>query len=154
MTNKEKMKAIVYREYGPPEVLKLEEVDKPIPKENEILVSVKATTVNYGDLIARNFRSISPSKFAMPMLFWFFAKLAFGIRKPRNKILGNEFAGVVETIGNKVTGFKPGEKVLGYSSQSMRAYAEYIVMSEKKGILVPSRRICHMRRPQYFPWVQ
>ncbi|MFX1335986.1 MAG: NAD(P)-dependent alcohol dehydrogenase [Promethearchaeota archaeon] len=130
MENKEKMEAIVYTEYGPPEVLKLQEVDKPIPKHNEILIRIYATTVNYGDLVARNFRYISSNKFAMPMLFWLIAKLTFGIRKPRNKILGNEFSGVIESIGKSVTLWKKGDEIFGYSSQGMRAYAEYIVLPE------------------------
>ena len=124
------MKAVIYTEYGPPEVLKLAEVDKPIPKDNEVLIRVYSTSVNYGDLVARNFRSISPDKFAMPLPFWFFAKLAFGIRKPKNKIFGNEFSGVIESVGKKVTKFKEGDEIFGYTSQSMKAYAEYVTMSE------------------------
>jgi len=138
-TNNEikKMKAIVYTEYGPPEVLKLTEVDKPTPKANEVLIRIYATTINYGDIVARNFRKVSPGKFAMPLLFWLIAKLAFGIRKPRKKILGNEFSGVVEAVGNDVTLYKPSDEVFGYSSQGMKAYAEYIVLPEEKGILAP-----------------
>ncbi|MFX1250108.1 MAG: NAD(P)-dependent alcohol dehydrogenase [Promethearchaeota archaeon] len=128
------MKAIVYTEYGPPEVLKLTEVDKPTPKDNEVLIRIYATTINYGDIIARNFRNVSPRKFAMPMLFWFFAKLDFGIRKPRKKILGNEFSGVIESVGKDVTLFKEGDQILGYSGQSLGAYAEYITLPEN-GVL-------------------
>ncbi|MFX1511461.1 MAG: NAD(P)-dependent alcohol dehydrogenase [Promethearchaeota archaeon] len=131
------MKAIIYTEYGPPEVLKLHEVDKPTPKDKEVQIRIYATTVNYGDLVARNFRNVSPRKFAMPMLFWLIAKIAFGTRKPRNKILGNEFSGVVEAVGDKVNLLKPGDKVFGYSSQGMKAYAEFIVLPEEKGILAP-----------------
>ncbi|UCG90783.1 MAG: NAD(P)-dependent alcohol dehydrogenase [Candidatus Heimdallarchaeota archaeon] len=128
------MKAIIYTEYGPPEVLKLAEVDKPIPKDNEVLIRIYATTVNYGDLVARNFRNVSPGKFAMPMLFWLFAKLKFGIRKPRNKILGSEFSGVIESVGSDVTLFKEGDEIFGSSSMGQKAYAEYIVLPED-GIL-------------------
>ncbi|MCQ3973239.1 MAG: hypothetical protein DPW09_07325 [Anaerolineae bacterium] len=77
------MKAIVYTEYGPPEVLQLKEVAKPTPKDNELLIRVSATSVNYGDLVARNFKAISPQKFNMPFLFWFLAKIFFGFRKPK-----------------------------------------------------------------------
>ena len=89
------MKAIVYTEYGSPDVLQLKEVAKPAPKDNEVLVKVYATTVNFGDIIARNFKEVSPSQFFMPLLLWIPARLAFGISKPRKHILGNEFAGEI-----------------------------------------------------------
>ena len=130
----EKMKAIIYEEFGPPEVLKLTEVDKPTPKKNEVLIRNYATTIGYGEIIARNFRNISPSKFAMPFLFWLIAKIAFGIRKPRKKILGSIFSGQIEAVGEEVTLFKKGDQVFGYTSQGMKTYAEYIVLPEK-GIL-------------------
>jgi len=131
-----KMNAIVYTEFGPPEVLKLTEVDKPTPKDNEILIRIYATTVNYGDIVARNFRNISPSKFAMPFLFWIIGKMAMGIRKPRKKILGNEFSGVIESVGKNITLYKESDPVFGYTSQGMGAYAEYICLQENK-IVVP-----------------
>lgn len=130
----QKMKAIIYEEFGPPEVLKLAEVDKPTPKNNEVLIRVFAVTIDYGDLIARNIRNISPKKFAMPFLFWLIAKIAFGIRKPRKKILGAEFSGQIESVGEDVTTFEEGDKVFGYTGQSMKAYAEYLTMPED-GIL-------------------
>jgi len=89
------MKAIVYTKYGPPDVLKLKEVEKPTPKDNEILIRVYATPVNYGDITARNFRKISPRKFTMPFPLWLPTRIFFGIRKPRKKILGSEFAGEI-----------------------------------------------------------
>jgi len=124
------MKAIVYTKYGPPDVLHLEEVTKPAPKDNEILIQIYATSVNYGDITARNFRKISPRKFNMPFLFWIFAKIAFGLRKPRINILGSEFAGEIESLGKDVKSFKQGDKVFGYLGQSMGAYAEYLCMPE------------------------
>jgi NADPH:quinone reductase-like Zn-dependent oxidoreductase len=124
------MKAIVYTEYGPPEVLHVEEMAKPVPKENEILIRVHAAPVNYGDLTARNFKNISPREFNMPLLLWLLAKLAFGLRKPRNPILGSEFAGVVEEAGRQVKGFQKGDPVFGYRGQNMGAYAEYLCMPE------------------------
>lgn len=128
------MKAIELTQYGPPEVLQLKDVDKPVPKDNEALIRVHAASVNYGDLIARNFRAVTPGKFNMPGLFWFFAKLYFGFNKPRVTRLGSEFSGVVESVGKKVTAFKPGDPVFGYLGQNMGAYAEYICVPES-GVL-------------------
>jgi NADPH:quinone reductase-like Zn-dependent oxidoreductase len=124
------MKAIIYTEYGPPEVLHLAEVTKPAPKDNEVLIRIRATPVNFGDLTARNFKSITPRKFNMPLLFWLPTRLAFGWRKPKQPVLGGEFAGVVEAIGTRVTRFKPGDAVFGYPGQNMGAYAEYMCLPE------------------------
>ena len=124
------MKAIVYTEYGPPDVLQLKEVAKPDPKEDEVLIRIYATSVNYGDLVARNFKEISPRKFNMPFLFWLLAKISFGIRKPKISILGSEFAGEVESTGKDVKSFKQGDQVFGYLGQSMGAYAEYLSVPE------------------------
>jgi NADPH:quinone reductase-like Zn-dependent oxidoreductase len=134
MSNKgnkiQKMKAIVYTEFGPPEVLKLAEVDKPVPRKNEVLIRVHATTVDYGVLIARNFKNISPGKFEMPLLFWLIAKIAFGLRKPRKKILGSQFSGQIEAVGEDVSPelWKVGDQVFGYTSSGMKSYAEYITI--------------------------
>ena len=124
------MKAIVCTEYGPPDVLQLKEVEKPTPKNNEILIRVYATTVNYGDIVARDFRNITPRKFNMPFLFWLLARISFGLRKPRTKILGSEFAGEIEATGKDVKRFKEGDQVFGYLGQSMGANAEYLCMPE------------------------
>jgi len=124
------MKAIVYTEYGSPDVLHLAEVAKPAPKDNEVLIRIHATPVNFGDLLARNFKSVTPRQFNMPFFFWLPARLAFGFRKPKKNILGSEFAGEVEAVGAAVTRFKPGDQVFGYRGQSMGAYAEYVCMPE------------------------
>ena len=87
------MKAVIYTEYGPPDVLKLAEVEKPTPKDLEILIKIHATNVGYGDLVARDFGNISPNKFNMPVIFWLPARFFFGFRKPKINILGGEFAG-------------------------------------------------------------
>lgn len=124
------MKAIVYTEYGPPEVLQLKEVEKPTPRDNEILIRNHAATVNYGDIVARNFKEISPRKFNMPFLFWFVTGMSFGFSKPKITILGSEFAGEVEAVGKDVKLIKQGDQVFGYRGQIMGAYAEYLVMPE------------------------
>jgi NADPH:quinone reductase-like Zn-dependent oxidoreductase len=130
------MKAIVYTEYGSPDVLHLAEVAKPTPQDNEVLIRVHATPVNYGDLLARNFKSITPRKFNMPIFFWLPARLAFGWREPKKNVLGSEFAGVVEAVGGAVTRFKPGDEVFGYRGENMGAYAEYVCMPEAGALAI------------------
>jgi NADPH:quinone reductase-like Zn-dependent oxidoreductase len=130
------MKAIVYTEYGPPEVLRLCEVEKPTPKDDEILIRVHATPVNYGDITARNFANIPPREFNMPALLWFPAYMYFGLRKPRVRVLGSEFAGEVEAVGKDVTTFNEGDQVFGYLGQRMGANAEYVCMPEN-GMVAP-----------------
>ena len=124
------MKAIVYTEYGPPDVLQLKEVEKPTPKDNEILVKVLATPVNYGDIVARNFKNIPIREFHMPLLFLLPARISFGLSRPKRTILGSEFAGEVENVGKDVSKFKPGDPVFGYLGQKMGANAEYLCMPE------------------------
>jgi len=137
------MKAIVYTEFGPPEVLQLKEVEKPIPKENEILVRVYATTVNYGDITARHFSEISPRKFNMPFLFLIGARIYFGLRKPRVRILGSEFAGKIEAVGEEVKRFREGDQVFGYRGQSGGAYAEYLCMPGKGVVAAKPANMTH-----------
>lgn len=120
------MKAIVYTQYGPPDVLQLKEVAKPTPKDNEILIKIYATPVNYGDAIARNFSNVSTREFNMPALFWFLARMEFGFTTPKKQTLGSEFAGEIEAIGKDVTQFKPGDSVFGYRGSSFGANAEYL----------------------------
>ena len=137
------MKAIVYHKYGPPDVLSLEEVGKPVPKDNEILIRVHATSVNYGDILARNFKEVSPGRFNMPLLFWLFAKMYFGFRKPKITILGSEFSGEIESVGKDVKSFKRDDQVFGYLGQNMGAYAEYICMPEKGCVAIkPTNMTC------------
>jgi len=137
------MKAIVYREYGSPDVLKLEEMNKPTPKDNEILIKVHAVSVGVGDLWARNFKAITPSKFSMPFLLWLPARLYFGFTKPKVNVLGGEFAGLVEAVGKDVKRFKKGDQVFGYRGQSMGANAEYLCMAENGMIAIKPANISY-----------
>jgi NADPH:quinone reductase-like Zn-dependent oxidoreductase len=130
------MKAVIYTEYGAPEVLQIKEADKPYPKGNEVLIRIRAVSVNYGDLIARNFKNISTGEFNMPLLFWILARFGFGLNKPKIKILGNTFAGEIETVGNDVNQFREGEQVFGYTGEKMGTYAEYLCMPAKGIIAV------------------
>ena len=124
------MKAIMYTAYGPPDVLKLVEVEKPSPKDNEILIRIHATSVNYGDTLARNFKEVSPRRFNMPFFFWLPARIVFGFSKPKVNILGSELAGQIEATGKDVKRFKKGDQVFGYRGQSMGANTEYLCMPE------------------------
>lgn len=124
------MQAIICTAYGPPEVLQLREVPTPAPKEGELLVRVHAHTINYGDLVARTFATISPGEFNMPLPLWLLARLSFGWRRPRVHILGSEFAGEVAAVGAGVTRYRPGDRVFGYLGQQMGANAEYLCVAE------------------------
>lgn len=124
------MKAVIWTEYGPPDVLQIQEIEKPTPQDNDILIKIKATSVNYGDLLARNFKSVTPREFNMPFLFWLLSRLFFGFKNPKMKILGSEFAGEIEATGKNVKRFKTGDAVFGYLGQNMGAYAEYLCVNE------------------------
>ncbi|RPI90106.1 MAG: NAD(P)-dependent alcohol dehydrogenase [Spirochaetales bacterium] len=130
------MKAAVFTEYGPPEVLQLKEVAQPVPKDNEILIRVHATLVSFADTLVRNYEAISPKKFHMPFLFWLGGKFAFGLRKPKITILGSEFSGEVESAGKNVARFKKGDQVFGYCGPRMGADAEYLCLREDGAVAI------------------
>jgi NADPH:quinone reductase-like Zn-dependent oxidoreductase len=132
----EQMKAVVYTEYGDPDVLNIQTVEKPYPKGNEVLIRIHAVSVNYGDLLARNFKNISTREFNMPLLFWILARIAFGLKKPKIKILGNTFAGEIEANGPDAKHFREGDQVFGYTGEKMGTYAGYLCMPENGIIAV------------------
>ncbi|MBL1214991.1 MAG: NAD(P)-dependent alcohol dehydrogenase [Ignavibacteriae bacterium] len=116
------MKAAVYNKFGPPEVVKIVEVEKPVPKSNEVLIKIRASTVTTVDSIFRNGKNL-------------FARLAVGITKPKNKIQGSEFSGVIEEIGDKVTKFNVGDHVFGPADDNFGCHAEYKCLNEEHTIL-------------------
>jgi 2-desacetyl-2-hydroxyethyl bacteriochlorophyllide A dehydrogenase len=128
------MKAAVMREYGSPDVLKIQEIEKPVPKDNEILIRVHASSIGFGDLIVRDFKHVTPQEFNMPSLFYWPARMEFGFNKPKVNILGAEFAGKVEGIGKDVRSFKVGDEVFGYRGMAMGANAEYLLVPENSAI--------------------
>jgi len=112
------MKAIVYSEYGPPDVLQLKEVAKPVPADKEVLIRVRAAEATKSDCEMRC------SKFAVKW-FWLPLRLAMGVTKPRKQILGGYFAGEVEAVGKDVTKFKAGDQIFGSAGLRLGAYGEY-----------------------------
>lgn len=127
---KSTMKALTYKAYGSPDVLEVQEFEKPTPADNEILIKIQATNINFGDMFVRNFKAVSPRQFTMPALLWLPTRITLGINKPNIKILGSEFAGDVVAIGKDVTRFKVGDPVLGYRGITMGASAEYLCVAE------------------------
>jgi NADPH:quinone reductase-like Zn-dependent oxidoreductase len=123
------MKAMVYTEYGPPDVLRLQDVEKPAPRDREVLVKVHATTVTSGDTIMRSLKIPGPR--------WqrLFARIYLGIRKPKRNILGMELAGEIESVGKKVIRFKPGDPIFASTfAVNFGGYAEYKCLPEN-GVL-------------------
>jgi NADPH:quinone reductase-like Zn-dependent oxidoreductase len=117
------MKAVVCTGYGPPEVLQLTEMEKPTPKDNEILVKVHATTVTAGDARIRGF--------SVPLLFWLPFRMQLGLMRPKDPILGVEFAGQVQAVGKDVTTIKQGARVFGTPPwMKFGTYAEYLCVPE------------------------
>jgi NADPH:quinone reductase-like Zn-dependent oxidoreductase len=123
----ENMKAVVYEEFGTPDVFQLKEIEKPTPKNDELLVKVHATSVNALDIIFRSGAS----------LLFGFTKIMAGFRKPKFKILGFDVSGEVESVGKKVTKFKKGDLIYG-APMSPGTYAEYFCIPEKNATLKPA----------------
>jgi NADPH:quinone reductase-like Zn-dependent oxidoreductase len=115
------MKAAAYTKYGPPEVLQLEEIEMPTPRDDEVLIKINATTVNRTDCGFRN-----PEHFIV--------RIISGLLKPKNKILGNEMSGVIEDVGKDIRTFKKGDQVFGLNTFKFGTHAEYVCISEKGSI--------------------
>jgi NADPH:quinone reductase-like Zn-dependent oxidoreductase len=135
------MKAVVCDRYGPPEVLRLAEVAKPVPKDNEVLIRICATTVHIGDT---KIRRLSPGMgFPLDPLVKVFMRLVVGFRGPRRKILGMEFSGVIEEAGRGVTRFNKGDEVFAGTEMLFGAYAEYICLPEDWALVKKPANMTH-----------
>lgn len=121
------MKAVICTKYGTPEVLQIQEVSKPIPKDGQILVKIVATTVNSGDVRVRRLDVKGFMKLIM--------LLVLGISKPRRSILGTAFSGVIETVGDKVSKLKVGDKVFGMTGFNFGTHAEYIAINQNSNVI-------------------
>jgi NADPH:quinone reductase-like Zn-dependent oxidoreductase len=116
------MKAVVFTKSGPPDVLQLKKIEKPIPNDNEVLIKVNATTVNSGDVNLRRFKN--------QFLFWLFMRILYHIKKPKRLILGSALSGEIESVGKNVTRFKKGDQVFGSTGMKFGANAEYVSIPE------------------------
>lgn len=117
------MKAVVCTAYGSPDVLKLRDIEKPVPGDDEVLIRVCATTAHRGDVRIR--------KFEVPRGQRFMARLVLGFTRPKNPILGMELSGVIEQVGRNVTRFRPGDEVFGFTGWGLGAYAQHACIREK-----------------------
>jgi NADPH:quinone reductase-like Zn-dependent oxidoreductase len=125
------MKAVLYHQYGPPDVLQITEVEKPTPKEHEVLIRTRATTVTAGDWRVRSLE--------VPRGMRLMARLALGVTAPRQKILGSELSGEIESVGRNVRRFKPGDEVFAFTNTKLGCHAEYKCLPEDAAVaLKPS----------------
>jgi len=120
------MRAAVYRQYGSPEVIHIDDIEKPKPKDDQLLVRVRASTVGTWDCEARGF--------SFPLWFWLPLRIAMGIFRPRWPVLGQELSGEIEAVGKDVTGFEPGDRVFGSVGLGFGAHAEYACLSSRRAV--------------------
>jgi NADPH:quinone reductase-like Zn-dependent oxidoreductase len=124
------LKAILHTRYGPPELLRFSEVDKPVPKDNQVLIAIHATTVSTGDCNVRNFTFVTKSM--LPI-----AKLMFGVTRPwRARILGTELAGEVVGVGKDVKRFRNGDRVFGSTGMAGGGHAQYACLPETGALAI------------------
>jgi NADPH:quinone reductase-like Zn-dependent oxidoreductase len=128
------MKAILHTKYGPSDELQLKEVEKPFPKDNEVLIKVHASTVTTSDCNARNFTFV-------PKSFRFLAGMMFGFKKPKINILGIDLAGEIEAVGKDVKRFRIGDQVFGSAGTKFGAHAEYACVSETGALAIKPTHI-------------
>ncbi len=128
------MKAAVQHKYGSPDAITIENLPKPIPADDQVLVRVHAATVGVVDALARKGEPA-------------YARIAFGLRRPRHPILGNDFAGQIEAVGQQVTRFKPGDQVFGTSAPHFGAHAEYLGLPETAALCPDADRADRAGRP-------
>jgi NADPH:quinone reductase-like Zn-dependent oxidoreductase len=129
------MKAAIYEAYGAPEVIEIRDVPTPQPKANEVLIQIHATTVSSGDWRARSLK--------LPKGFGALGRLVFGVRKPRQPILGTELSGVIAAVGDAVTRFKVGDAVFAFAGAAMGSHAEYRTMGENELIAAKPANLTH-----------
>lgn len=126
------MKAVICTSYGSPEVLKISEIEKPTPTQNEVLVKVTTTAVTVSDTVIRSLTVPGDYRFPLKQLMKFAMRLFIGFNKPRNPILGLVFSGIIESVGDSVSGLKEGDEVFGFTGQSRGSYAEYKCVTNKE----------------------
>lgn len=129
------MKAIVYREYGSPEVLQLEDLPKPTPGDDQVLIRVHASTVGTWDCELRSF--------TFPLWFWLPLRIVMGLRRPRRRVLGQELAGEIEAVGRNVTAFAPGDAVFASTGLGFGAHAEYVCLDGRAAIAIKPARLSY-----------
>ena len=130
------MKAILYTKYGTPDVLQLKEIKKPAPKDDEVLIKVRAAEATKADCELRSF------KFAVKW-FWLPLRVAMGLKKPRKPVLGGYFAGEVESVGKDVSKFKIGDQIFGTTKLRFGAYGEYVCLPASY-TLAPETKQCKL----------
>jgi NADPH:quinone reductase-like Zn-dependent oxidoreductase len=136
------MKAIMCTQYGPPEVLQLIEVEKPVPRDNEVLIKVHAAAVTISDCIVRSGK--------VNILLWIPMRIFIGFKRPRNPVRGLELAGEIEATGKEVKRFKKGDQIFGFTGKRFGAYAEYICLPED-GLYMPNDSILALK-PSNLSW--